>query len=106
MYLAGQDPRQPLLSPAVVADLTGFPPMLLQVGTNDILLDDSTRLAARATAAGVDVILDITAGVPHVFQSFAGGPLDEADQALDRAALFISQHLPTPDTQTPPAQAN
>ena len=94
MYLAGQDPRQPLLSPAVVADLTGFPPMLLQVRTNEILLDDSTRLAARATAARVDVILDITADVPHVFQSFAGGPLDEADQALDRAALFISQHIP------------
>ncbi|MEC3976862.1 alpha/beta hydrolase [Amycolatopsis sp. H20-H5] len=97
MYLAGQDPRQPLLSPAVMADLTGFPPMLLQAGTNELLLDDSTRLAARATAAGVDVILDITADVPHVFQSFAGGPLDEADQALDRAALFINQHLRTPD---------
>lgn len=106
MYLAGQDPRQPLLSPAVAADLTGLPPMLLQVGTNEILLDDSTRLAARATAAGVDVILDITAGVPHVFQSFAGGPLDEADQALDRAALLISQHIPTPGTATAPAQAS
>ena len=82
MYLAGQDPRQPLLSPAVVADLTGFPPMLLQAGTNDI-----------------------TAGVPHVFQSFAGGPLDEADQALDRAALFISQHIPS-GTATAPARAN
>jgi len=35
MYLAGQDPRQPLLSPAVCADMTGFPPLLLQVGTND-----------------------------------------------------------------------
>ena len=104
MYLAGQDPRQPLLSPAVVADLTGFPPMLLQVRTNEILLDDSTRLAARATAARVDVILDITADVPHVFQSFAGGPLDEADQALDRAALFISQHIPTPGTEPVPSQ--
>jgi epsilon-lactone hydrolase len=104
MYLAGQDPRQPLLSPAVVADLTGFPPMLLQVGTNELLLDDSTRLAARATAAGADVILDITADVPHVFQSFAGGPLDEADQALDRAALFIHQHLRTPGTATAPAR--
>jgi len=106
MYLAGQDPRQPLLSPAVMAHLTGFPPMLLQVGTNEILLDDPTRLAARATTAGVDVILDITADVPHVFQSFAGGPLDEADQALDRAALFIGQHIPTLGTATAPAQAN
>ncbi|MFF2555160.1 alpha/beta hydrolase [Nocardia sp. NPDC058058] len=92
MYLAGQDPRQPLLSPATLADLEGFPPILLQAGTNEMLLDDSTRLAARAQAAGVDVILDITADVPHVFQSFTG-TLDEADQALDRAALFLRQHL-------------
>ncbi|TVT56102.1 alpha/beta hydrolase [Amycolatopsis rhizosphaerae] len=92
LYLAGQDPRQPLLSPAVFADLTGFPPMLLQAGTNEILLDDSTRLASRARAAGVDVVLDITADVPHVFQSFAG-VLDEADEALDRAALFLAQRI-------------
>ncbi|WP_167160919.1 alpha/beta hydrolase [Streptomyces sp. MBT27] len=93
MYLAGQDPAQPLLSPAVHADLTGFPPMLIQVGTNEILLDDSTRLAARAQQAGGDVILDITADAPHVFQAFAGGQLDEADRALDRAALFLTQHV-------------
>ncbi|AYF73840.1 alpha/beta hydrolase [Nocardia yunnanensis] len=92
MYLAGQDPRQPLLSPAVLADLRGFPPILLQAGTNEMLLDDATRLAARAREAGVDVILDITAEVPHVFQSFAGS-LDEADEALDRAALFLRQRL-------------
>jgi acetyl esterase/lipase len=96
MYLAGQDPHQPMLSPAVLADLTGFPPMLVQVGTNEIMLDDSTRLATRARAAGVDVILDITADVPHVFQAFAGA-LDEADQALDRAALFLTQHVHIPD---------
>ncbi|MGW0087137.1 alpha/beta hydrolase [Streptomyces sp. NPDC003393] len=94
MYLAGADPHQPLLSPAVLADLTGFPPTLIQVGTNEILLDDSTRLAARARAAGVDVILDVTADVPHVFQAFAG-VLDEADEALDRAALFLSQRIRT-----------
>ena len=92
MYLAGADPHQPLLSPAVYADLAGFPPLLIQVGTNEILLDDSTRLAARAREAGVDVILDVTADVPHVFQVFAGF-LDEADEALDRAALFLTQRL-------------
>ena len=92
MYLAGQDPNHELVSPARFADLTGFPPILLQVGTNELLLDDSTQLADRARAAGVDVILDVTAGVPHVFQAFTG-MLDEADQALDRAALFIAQHL-------------
>jgi epsilon-lactone hydrolase len=92
LYLAGADPDQELLSPATRADLTGFPPLLLQVGTNEVLLDDSTRLAARAWAAGVDVVLDVTADVPHVFQSLTG-VLDEADQALDRAALFLRQHL-------------
>jgi epsilon-lactone hydrolase len=92
MYLDGQDPNQPLLAPAVLADLTGFPPILLQVGTNELLLDDSVRLAARARDADVDVILDITAGVPHVFQAFVGR-LDESDQALERAALFLTQHL-------------
>jgi epsilon-lactone hydrolase len=81
MYLAGQDPRQPLLSPAILTDLAGFPPMLLQVGTNELLLDDSVRLAERARDAGVDVILEVTAAVPHVFQAF------------DRAALFLAQHL-------------
>jgi acetyl esterase/lipase len=92
MYLAGQDPDQPLLAPAVHADLSGLPPIMLQVGTNELLLDDSVRLAERARAMCVDVILDITTGVPHVFQAFVG-TLDEADQALDRAALFLSQHL-------------
>jgi acetyl esterase/lipase len=92
MYLGGQDPNQPLLAPAVYADLTGFPPILLQVGTNELLLDDSVRLAERAREADVDVILDVTGGVPHVFPAFVGA-LDEADQALDRAVLFLTQHL-------------
>jgi monoterpene epsilon-lactone hydrolase len=92
LYLGGQDPHQPLLAPAVLADLSGFPPILLQVGTNELLLDDAVRLAERARDAGVDVILDVTAGVPHVFQAWAE-TLDESSQALDRAALFITQHL-------------
>ncbi|WP_431873718.1 alpha/beta hydrolase [Amycolatopsis sacchari] len=91
-YVAGQDPRQPLLSPAVYADLAGLPPLLVQVGSNEVLLDDSTRFVARAAAAGVDVILDVTADVPHVFQSSAG-ILDEADAALDRAARFVLDHV-------------
>lgn len=94
MYLAGQDPKPAFLAPAVYADLSGFPPILLQVGSNEVLLDDSVRLADRARDAEVDVILDVTAGVPHVFQAFADS-LDEADAALDRAALFIRQQLTT-----------
>jgi acetyl esterase/lipase len=97
LYRAGADPNQDLLSPASYADPTGFPPLLLQVGTNEILLDDSTRMAERARDAGVDVILDVTADVPHVFQTYTG-ILDEAGQALDRAALFLSQHIASPES--------
>jgi monoterpene epsilon-lactone hydrolase len=104
MYLGGQDPHQELLAPAVLADLSGFPPLLLQVGTNELLLDDSTRLAERARAAGVDVVLDVTAGVPHVFQAFVG-LLEEAEQALDRAALFLAQHLAVVAAWTAPGTA-
>jgi acetyl esterase/lipase len=78
--IAARDAGLPLASPALYADLRGLPPLLLQAGANEVLLDDSTRLATRAAAAGVDVILDVTADVPHVFQSFAGW-LDEADAA-------------------------
>jgi monoterpene epsilon-lactone hydrolase len=92
LYLDGHDPEQPLLAPAVHADLTGFPPMLLQVGTNELLLDDAVRLADRARAAEADVVLDVVAGVPHVFPAFVG-MIDEADEAIDRAALFIRQRL-------------
>ena len=91
-YVVDQDRRNPLLSPAVTADLTGLPPVLVQVGTNEMLLDDARRLALRASDADVDVILDITAKVPHVFQSFTG-VLDEAGEALDRAALFLRQRV-------------
>ncbi|NMO91936.1 alpha/beta hydrolase [Actinomycetospora sp. TBRC 11914] len=92
-YLAGAEPRQPLVSPAVVGDLGGLPPLLLQVGTNEVLLDDSTRFAVRAAHHDVDVVLDVTAGVPHVFQSLHAH-LDEAVEALDRAADFVHRHLP------------
>jgi epsilon-lactone hydrolase len=92
-YLAGADPRQPLVSPAVVGDLAGLPPTLLQVGSNEVLLDDSTRFAMRAAAAGVEVVLEVTPDVPHVFQGLHAY-LDEAVDALDRAADFVRRHLP------------
>ncbi|WP_269928412.1 alpha/beta hydrolase [Kocuria massiliensis] len=91
-YLAGSDPHTEMTSPAVYADMKGFPPLLLQVGSDELLLDDSVRFAERARDAEVDVILDVTAKVPHVFQAFVDH-LDEAGDALDRAALFIRQHV-------------
>jgi acetyl esterase/lipase len=89
-YLGGTDPADPMVSP-LFADLTGLPPLLIQAGSHEVLLDDATRLAAKAAADDVAVILDITPGVPHVFQSFAG-LLDEGDAALDRAARFVADN--------------
>src|SRR5229473_1544905 len=86
-YLAGTDPADPLVSP-IFADLSGLPPLLLQAGSHEVLLDDATRLAAKAAAADLDVTLDVVAGAPHVFQAFAA-VLDEAAAALDRAASFL-----------------
>ena len=89
-YLAGADPADPLVSP-IFADLSGLPPLLIQAGSHEVLLDDATRLAAKAAADDVAVILDITPGVPHVFQAFAA-LLDEGDAALDRAARFVKDN--------------
>jgi epsilon-lactone hydrolase len=87
-YLGDTDPADPLVSP-IFADLTGLPPLLIQVGSHEVLLDDATRLAGKAASDNVAVILDVTPGVPHVFQAFAA-ILDEGDAALDRAAAFVS----------------
>ena len=84
------DPADPLVSP-IFADLSGLPPLLIQAGSHEVLLDDATRLAAKAAADDVAVILDITPGVPHVFQAFAG-LLDEGDAALNRAARFVKDN--------------
>ena len=89
-YLAGADPADPLVSP-VFADLTGLPPLLIQAGSHEVLLDDATRLAVKAAADDVAVILDITRGVPHVFQAFAA-LLEEGDAALNRAARFVKDN--------------
>ena len=94
-YVAGADASDPLISP-VFADLTGLPPLLIQVGSNEILLSDAIRLAERAAMADVTVTLDVTDSVPHVFQAFAG-ILDEADAALDRASTFLRTNLATTD---------
>ena len=92
MYLAGADPRHPLAAP-LYADLSGLPPLLIQVGTSETLLDDSTRLAERATAAGVDVTLDVWDEMIHVFQLFAF-MLPEGQQAIDRIGEFVRERTP------------
>jgi acetyl esterase/lipase len=90
-YTSGQDAALALISP-LFADLAGLPPLIIQAGTHEVLLDDALRLAQRAATADVEVTLDITPGVPHVFQAYYP-LLDEAAAALDRAGLFLSAHL-------------
>jgi len=90
-YTSGQDAALGLISP-VFADLSGLPPLIIQAGTHEVLLDDAVRLARQAATADVQVTLDITAGVPHVFQAYYP-ILDEAAAALDRAGQLLSAHL-------------
>jgi epsilon-lactone hydrolase len=97
-YTAGQDAALGLISP-IFADLSGLPPLIIQAGTHEVLLDDAVRLARQAATADVEVTLDITPGVPHVFQSFYP-ILDEAAAALDRAGQLLSAHLASAERVT------
>jgi epsilon-lactone hydrolase len=90
-YAAGQDPALDLISP-IFADLSGLPPLIIQAGTHEVLLDDAVRLARQAATDDVGVDLQITPRVPHVFQGFYP-ILDEAATALDRAGQFLSAQL-------------
>jgi epsilon-lactone hydrolase len=86
-YVGRADASDPQISP-VFGDLRGLPPLLIQSGSNEILLSDALRLAGRAAIDEVSVTLEVTPGVPHVFQGFAA-VLDEGDAALDRASTFL-----------------
>ena len=88
-YLGDQDPRTPLAAP-IYADLHGLPPLLIQVGTSETLLDDARRLAERAKAAGVDVTLEEWPDMIHVWHMF-GTFLPEARQASERIGEFIRE---------------
>ena len=90
-YTSGHDAARGLISP-VFADLSGLPPLIIQAGTHEVLLDDAVRLARQAATADVEVTLDITPRVPHVFQAYYP-ILDEAAAALDRAGQLLSAHL-------------
>jgi acetyl esterase/lipase len=90
-YVSEQDAALGLVSP-VFADLSGLPPLIIQAGSHEVLLDDAIRLARQAAIVDVDVTLDITPGVPHVFQGYSA-MLDEASAALDRAGQLLSAYL-------------
>jgi acetyl esterase/lipase len=88
-YLGGKDPRTPLASP-LHADLKGLPPLLIQVGDAETLLDDSTRLAEKARAAKVQVKLEVWPEMIHVWQLFASF-LPEGQEAVDGIGKFIRE---------------
>jgi acetyl esterase/lipase len=90
-YLAGHDPRDPLISP-VYGDLRGLPPLLIQAGGDEILLSDAQKIAELASQAGVDVTLRVYPGMWHVWQIF-GPYLPEARQALAELNHFIRQRV-------------
>jgi acetyl esterase/lipase len=88
--LGRESGRNPLASP-VYADLSGLPPLLVHVGADEMLLDDSTRLVARAKAAGVEASLEIWPDVPHAWQLM--GFLPEAKESRARAVSFLRERL-------------
>ncbi|TFH20818.1 MAG: hypothetical protein E4H03_11600 [Myxococcales bacterium] len=90
LYLDGLDPRTPLAAP-LHADLTGLPPLFIQVGTAEVLYDDATRLAARARAADVVVTLDPWDDMIHDWSLFPD-VLPEAQEAIERLGEFPRTH--------------
>jgi acetyl esterase/lipase len=90
LYAGDHDLSDPLISP-VFADLSGLPPMLIQVGTREMLLSDAVRLARRARGDGVDVTLDVWDGMWHVWQDQPDLP--EAEQATAEISAFMLDHL-------------
>jgi monoterpene epsilon-lactone hydrolase len=90
-YLGEADPYTPLASP-IYADLHSLPPLLIQVGTDEVLLDDAVRLAAQARAASVEVTLEVWDEMFHAWQT-AGNMLPEARQAMARIGQFVRAYM-------------
>jgi len=90
-YLAGADPTDPLASP-LFGNLAGLPPLLIQVGTAEVLLDDSRRFVERARAAGADVEIETWEDMVHVWHAFAL-ILPEAREAIESIGIFLRRRL-------------
>ena len=90
-YVGTAQRHHPLISP-VFADLTGLPPLLIHVGHDEVLLDDSTRIAQNAQNAGVEVKLKVWEDMWHVFQAYAF-MLPETHQSISELGAFVQQHL-------------
>ena len=89
VYLGGADPRSPLAAP-MYADLSGLPPLLIQVGASETLFDDAVRLDEKARAAGVETAFEEWDDMIHVWHLFAP-MLDEGQRAIERMAEFMRE---------------
>ena len=96
-YLGTHDPRDPRASP-LYADLHKLPPLQIFASTHEVLLDDATRFAAKARAAGVEVELHLVGGVPHVWPIFAR-VLPEGRQSLRQVQDFVARVVPKAQQQ-------
>lgn len=97
-YLGDADPRNPYASP-LYGDLAGLPPSLIQVGGDEILLDDSVRMAERLRAAGCHVDLEVWPRMPHVWQLFAR-IVPEGRRAIDQIGKFVRRMTSADDKRT------
>jgi acetyl esterase/lipase len=91
MFLAGASAEDPFAAP-LHGDLAGLAPMYVQVGGDETLLDDSTRIASKAAHAGVSVRLDVFPEMQHVFQA-AVGMIPEATHAVEKAGQWLAEVL-------------
>lgn len=89
-YLQGADSRNPLASP-LYGDFKGLPPLLIQVGDAETLLDDTTRIVPKLKAAGVDVTMEVWPDMIHVWHLFAP-MLDKGQEAIDGIGAFVRKH--------------
>lgn len=102
-YLQAKNPTEPLASP-LYGDFRGLPPHLIHVGSNEILRDDATRLSQKGEEGGIDMSVEVWAGMPHAFQFYS--MLPEAEGSLARLGSFIkTRTVITPSARRAAGQA-
>ncbi len=94
-YLAGHDAEDPRVSPVRAKDLSGLPPLCIEVGDQEVLLDDSTTVAALARRGGIDVSLTVWPELTHDFQIFPPELIPESDRSIEAMGRFIWRHIGT-----------
>ncbi len=92
-YLGATDPRAELASPLFAEDLSGLPPLFIEVGEHEVLIDDAIHLAERVAAAGGEATLTVWPEMVHVFQAFPGPLIPESEQSVAAIGSFLADHV-------------